>query len=225
MQTVKYFNLVGDKEDMGNEQFKWSRASTFRYNGNAIGLSIVYASAIRTGTVHHMSVHGPDDCASTPLSSGRGNYLPTQSQALYHSASSNPSARRSFSGFDGVNEEAVVCANATVIDRHANVRASAVMANNNDNGANVSDLDDILSEILGASSRVATPLDLDRSRFWHCQRHQQPLMHFTTLSTLPLPTSHGLSSFFCCCWGAHLKSGSFHWVSQFPVIAIGGGVL
>jgi len=25
MQTVKYFNLVGDEEDIGNERFKWSR--------------------------------------------------------------------------------------------------------------------------------------------------------------------------------------------------------
>jgi len=24
MQTVKYFNLVGDEEDIGNERFKWS---------------------------------------------------------------------------------------------------------------------------------------------------------------------------------------------------------
>jgi len=28
MQTVKYFNLVEDEEDIGNERFKWSRAST-----------------------------------------------------------------------------------------------------------------------------------------------------------------------------------------------------
>ena len=31
MQTVKYFNLVGDEEDIGNEHFKWSRASTIHY--------------------------------------------------------------------------------------------------------------------------------------------------------------------------------------------------
>jgi len=54
MQTVKYFNLVGDEEDIGNERFKWSRASTFSYNRNAIGLAVAYASAIRT----HLSVHG-----------------------------------------------------------------------------------------------------------------------------------------------------------------------
>jgi len=54
MQTVKYFNLVGDEEDTGNERFKWSRASTFCYNRNAIGLAVAYDSAIRT----HLSVHG-----------------------------------------------------------------------------------------------------------------------------------------------------------------------
>jgi len=54
MQTIKYFNLVGDEEDIGNEGFKWSRASTFSYNRNAIGLAVAYASAIRT----HLSVHG-----------------------------------------------------------------------------------------------------------------------------------------------------------------------
>ena len=54
MQTVKYFNLVGEEEDIGNEGFKWSRASMFSYNRNAIGLAIAYASAIRT----HLSVHG-----------------------------------------------------------------------------------------------------------------------------------------------------------------------
>jgi len=48
MQTIKYFNLVGDEEDIGNERFKWSQASTFSHNRNAIGLAIAYASAIRT---------------------------------------------------------------------------------------------------------------------------------------------------------------------------------
>jgi len=235
MQTVKYFNLVGDKEDIGNERFKWSRASTFSYNRNAIGLAVAYASAIRThlpvhGTAHPMSaasarprsaadclirsavdichprqqgtppasssavcgpvrsdiinglgagavraggnpllgssmppgvVPGPVDSASAPPSSGRGNYLPTQSQELYHSASSSPSACRPSSGFDGVNEETNVRANAAVVDGHADVRASAVMTNDNDDDADVSNLDDTLSEILGVSSRVATSLDLD----------------------------------------------------------------
>ena len=48
MQTVKYFNLVGDEEDIRNERFKRSRARTFSYNRNEIGLAVAYASAIRT---------------------------------------------------------------------------------------------------------------------------------------------------------------------------------
>jgi len=40
MQTVKYFNLVGDEEGIGKERFSWSRASTFSYNRNAIGLAV-----------------------------------------------------------------------------------------------------------------------------------------------------------------------------------------
>jgi len=106
-------------------------------------------------------VHGPVDSASAPPSSSRGNYLPTQSQASYHSASSNPSARCPSSGFDGVNEEANVRANAAVVDGHANVRASAVMIDDNDDDADVGNFDDTLSEILGTSSRVATSLDLE----------------------------------------------------------------
>ena len=92
-------------------------------------------------------VPGPIDSASAPPSSGRGNYLPTRSQASYHSASSSPSARRASSGFDGVCEEANVRANAAVVDGHADVRASAVMTDDNDDDA---DVDDPLSEILGA---------------------------------------------------------------------------
>jgi len=60
MQTVKYFNLVGDKEEIGNERFKWSRASTFSYNRSVIGLAVAYASAIRA----HLSVH----CTAHPMS-------------------------------------------------------------------------------------------------------------------------------------------------------------
>jgi len=209
MQTVKYFNLVGNEEDIGNERFKWSRASTFSYNRNAIGLAVAYASAIRNhlsvhGTAHPVSatfdrprsaadcltrsavdishprqqgnppasssaangpvrgdiindfgagaiggggnpllvssmppgvIPGPVDSASAPPSSGRGNYLPTQSEASYHSASSSPSARCPSSGFDGVNKEADVRANAAVVDEHADVRASAVMTNVNDDVA------------------------------------------------------------------------------------------
>ena len=106
-------------------------------------------------------VPGPVVSASAPPPSGRGDYLPTQSQASYHSASSSPSACRPPSGFDGVNEEANVRANAAVVDGHADVRASAVMTDDNDDDANVGTVDDTLSEILGVSSRVATSLDLD----------------------------------------------------------------
>jgi len=230
MQTVKYFNLVGDEEDIGNERFKWSRASTLSYNRNAIGLAVAYTSAIRThlsvhGTAHPISAvsvrprsaddcllrsavdishprqqgnppasssaangpvcidiinglgagavggggnpslvssmppgvfPGPVDSASALPSSGRGNYLPTQSQASYHSASSSPSARRPSSGFDGVNEEADVRANAAVVDGHTDVCASAVMTHVNNDDAYHSICDKTFCEILGASSRVAT---------------------------------------------------------------------
>ena len=69
IQTVKYFNLVGDEEDIGNERFKWSRDSTFNYNRNAIGLVVPYASVIRT----HLSVHvtaNPMSAASVRPRSG-----------------------------------------------------------------------------------------------------------------------------------------------------------
>ena len=66
-------------------------------------------------------VPGPVDSASAPPSSVRGNYLPTQSQALYRSASSSHSARRPSSGFGRVNEEADVRANAAFVDGHVDV--------------------------------------------------------------------------------------------------------
>jgi len=106
-------------------------------------------------------VHGPFDSASAPLSSSRGNYLPTQSQASYHSVSSSPSARRPSSAFDGVNEEANVRANAAVVPGYADVRASAVMTEDNIDDVDDGNFDDTLSEILGTSSRVATSPDLD----------------------------------------------------------------
>jgi len=106
--------------------------------------------------------HGPDDSVSAPPSSDPGNYLPTQSQASYHSASSSPLARRPSSGFDGVNDEA----DHSSRERHRRCACRCPcqrcrMTEDNDDGANVGDLNDILSDILGASSRVATPLDLD----------------------------------------------------------------
>jgi len=84
-----------------------------------------------------------------------------QSQASYHSASSSASARCPSSVFDGVNKEANVRANGTVVHGHANVRASAVMTNDNNDNVNACNFDDTLSEILSTSSRVATSPDLD----------------------------------------------------------------
>ena len=84
----------------------------------------VYPSLVSSMTTG--VVPGPVDSASAPLSSGRGNYLPTQSQASYHSASSSPSARRPSSDFDGVNKEANVRANVAVVDGHADVRARPI---------------------------------------------------------------------------------------------------
>jgi len=74
MQTVKYFNLVGDEEDLGNEQFKWSRASTFSYNRNAIGLAVAYASAIRTLLSVHGTAH-PTSAASVRLRSAADSLI------------------------------------------------------------------------------------------------------------------------------------------------------
>jgi len=106
-------------------------------------------------------IHGPFDSASAPPLSSRGNYLATQIQASYHSASSSPSGRPPSSGFDGVNEEANVRANATVVHGHANVRASAVMTHDNNDNVDAGNFNDTLSEILGTSSRVANSPDLD----------------------------------------------------------------
>jgi len=63
MQTVKDFNLVGDEEDIRNEGLKWSRASTFSYNRNTIGLAVASASAIRTHLLVHGTTH-PTNAAS-----------------------------------------------------------------------------------------------------------------------------------------------------------------
>ena len=63
--------------------------------------------------------------------------------------------------FDGVNEEANVRANAAVVPGYANVRASAVMTDDNNDDIDDGNFDDTLSEILGTSSRVATSPDLD----------------------------------------------------------------
>ena len=98
-----------------------------------------------TGTV-------PSSVVSTsiPLSPGRSLYLPTQSQALYSSASSSPSARHPSFGFDVDNEEADASENVVVADGHADVHASAAMTNDNDDDADDGNFDDALGEILGA---------------------------------------------------------------------------
>jgi len=201
--------------------------SHLRQPGNPPARSFSFSTSVRSdvilgvGTVRwggHPSVfssmspgvvHCPDDSVSVPPLSGRGNYLSQQSPTWYHSASSSPSARCPSSGFDGVNEEANVRADATVVDGHADVRASAVKTEANDDGANVSNLDDILNDILGASSRVATPLDLDLA---FCAVDVTDRLSCTSLlsalSPLLLPIASPLS--FCCYWGAHLRSRSFH---------------
>ena len=74
MQMVKYFNLVGDNDDTGSERLKWSHASTFSYNRNAIGPVVAYASAIHT----HLSVHG----TAHPMSAA--SVRPRSAAALSH---------------------------------------------------------------------------------------------------------------------------------------------
>ena len=81
---------------------------------------------------------------------------------MYCSASSSPSARRPSSGFDIDNEEADVRANVTVADGHADIRASAVMTNDEiDDDADEDDFEDTHGEALGASFRATPSLDLD----------------------------------------------------------------
>jgi len=88
--------------------------------------------------------------------------------------------------------------------------------NDNDDDANVRNLDDIVSKILSASSRVATSLDLDLA-FGAVDVHDD-LACTSLLSPLSLPpTSHRLSSFFCCCWEAHLRSRHNHF---FPLLVV-----
>ena len=100
--------------------------------------------------------HDPADSSYAPPSSSRGNYLPTQSQTSYHSASYSPSARRPSSGFqvDGVNEDANVRANVAVVDRHADVRASIIMTVDIDDDGDDGNFVDTLSEILGSFELV-----------------------------------------------------------------------
>ena len=123
-------------------------------------------------------------------------------------------------GFDSVNEEANVRANDTVVHGHANVRASAVMTNDNDDNVDDSNFDDTLSEILGTSSRVATSLNLDLAVGavnvnvnLACTSLLSPLSH------LPPPISSPSSS--VAFWGAHLRSRSFHYHNHlFPLLVV-----
>ena len=58
-------------------------------------------------------------------------------------------------------EETNVRANAAVVHEHANVRASAVMTDDNDVNVHDGNFDDTLGEILGASFRFTTSLNFD----------------------------------------------------------------
>jgi len=107
-------------------------------------------SSMSTGVVP-----GLVDSVSVPPSSGRGNYLPTQSPASYHSASLSPLSRCPSSGFDVDNEDANVRANVSVADGHDGIRASALMTDDNDDDANDGNFDDTLSKI-GVSFRGTT---------------------------------------------------------------------
>ena len=81
------------------------------------------------------------------------------------------------------------------------------MTHVNDDDADDSIFDDTLSEILGAPSRVSTSLDLDLA--FDTVDLNVDLACTSLLS--PLSPSPRLSSSFCCCWGAHLRSRSFHY--------------
>ena len=134
-------------------------------------------------------VPGSFDSASAPLSSGCGNYLRTQSQTLYRSASSSPLACCPSSGFDVDNEEANVRANVVVADGHADIRASAVMTKDViDDDAHEDHFDDTHGEALGASIRATPSLDLDLlfgAVDFNIDLHHSPLL--SPLSPLPLP--------------------------------------
>ena len=94
------------------------------------------------------------------------------------------------------------------------------MTDDNDDDADVGKLDGTLSEILGASSRVATSLDLDLA--FGAVNVNDDLACTSLLSPLSQPPpSHRLSSSFCCYWGAHLRSRSFHYHNHlFPLLVV-----
>jgi len=91
------------------------------------------------------------------------------------------------------------------------------MTDDNNDNADVSNLDDTLSEILGVSSKVATSFDLDLA--FGVVDFNDDLACTSLLSAL-FP-SHHLSSSFCCCWPAHLRSRSFHYHNHlFPLLVV-----
>ena len=57
IQTVKYCNLVRDEMEIRSERFKWSRASTFNYSRNVVGLAVAYVFAIQTHLTVHVTAH------------------------------------------------------------------------------------------------------------------------------------------------------------------------
>ena len=123
--------------------------------------------------------------------------------------------QKSFKSVNNLIKEANVRANAAVVPGYADVRASAVMTDDNNDDVDDGNFDDTLSEILGTSSRVATSTDLDLA-FGAVDVNVD-----LACTSLLSPISHLLSSFFCCCWGAHLRSRSFHYHNHlFPLLVV-----
>ena len=84
------------------------------------------------------------------------------------------------------------------VDGHANVRESAVMTDDNDNDADVGNLDHTLSEILGVSIRVTTSLNLDLAfgaidvnDDLACTSLLSPLSHFSSPISSPSSAAAG----------------------------------
>jgi len=105
--------------------------------------------------------------------------------------------------------------NVAVVPGYADVRASAVMTDDNNDDVDEGNFDDTLSEILGTSSRVATSPNLDLA-FGAVDVNVD-----RACTSLLSPLSHLLSSFFCCCWGAHLRSrSSLYHNHLFPLLVV-----
>ena len=169
-----------------------------RQQGNPPASSSAAIGPVRSDIIHGLGavssgvssippgvVPGPVNSASAPPSSGRGNYLPMQSQASYHSASSSVLAHRPSSRFDVDTEVADVRANVAVTD--ADIRTSAVMTVDYDDNAHDGIYDNTLSEILGASSRVAPSLDIDLT-FGTVNSNVEPACTPLPSPLSPLPT-------------------------------------